>query len=263
MEQQRFVRKNTAMFDAQRRQEKKRSRRTVFYVFLFLFVSLIFLAVCVAVFLKIKTVNINGNSRYSYEQIRELVNITEGENIYSFDSKENENAIMRALPYIGSVEINRDLPTTVDINIIEEEPYFAAELAGDTYLLSSNLKVLEKIADNETDTSGLTVLKLNNVQRCIVGEYIEFVDGRTFDAIFDLYECFVANDIEDKIIAVDVRSRFDIYIDYEGRFDVYVGDMENINIKIKFLVGIIDELYEDSTGTIDISDPREAAVALS
>lgn len=263
MEQQRFVRKNTAMFDAQRRQEKKRSRRTVFYVFLFIFVSLIFLAVCAAVFLKIETVNINGNSRYSYEEIRELVNITEGENIYSFDAEENEKAIMRSLPYVGSVEIKRDLPTTVDINIIEETPYFAAELAGDTYLLSSDLKVLDRISDDSSDTSKLTALKLNNVRRCIVGEYIEFVDSRTLDAILDLYKCFEANYIEDKIINVDIRSRFDIYINYEGRFSVYVGDMENIGIKIRFLVGILDELYDNSTGTIDISDPREAAVALS
>lgn len=262
MEQQRFVRKNTAMFDAQRRQEKKRSRRTVFYVFLFLFVSLIFLAVCAAVFLKIQTVNVNGNSRYSYEQIRELVNITEGENIYMFDAEENEKAILRSLPYVGSVEIKRDLPTTVEINIIEEVPYFTAELAGDTYLLSSDLKVLEKISDTSGITN-LTVLKLNNVRRCIVGEHIEFVDSRTLDAIVDLYKCFEANYIEDKIISVDVRSRFDIYINYEGRFSIYVGDMEDISIKIRFLVGIIDELYENSTGTIDISDPREAAVALS
>lgn len=263
MEQQRFVRKNTAMFDAQRRQEKKRSRRTVFYVFLFIFVSLIFLAVCAAVFLKIETVNINGNTRYSYEEIRELVNINEGENIYSFDAEENEEAILRSLPYIGSVEIKRDLPTTVEINIVEETPYFAAAIAGDTYLLSSSLKVLERVSEDITASTDLTILKLNNVRRCIVGEYIEFVDTRTLDAIIDLYKCFKSNYIDDKILSVDVRSRFDIYLNYENRFSVYVGDMEDINVKIRFLVGIIDELYDNSTGTIDISDPREAAVALS
>ena len=43
MEQQRFVRKNTNVFETQRRNEKKHTRRTVFYVILFLSVTVVFL----------------------------------------------------------------------------------------------------------------------------------------------------------------------------------------------------------------------------
>ncbi|MBO4521589.1 MAG: hypothetical protein J5703_00180, partial [Methanomicrobium sp.] len=60
------------------------------------------------------------------------------------------------------------------------------------------------------------------------------------------------------ITTLDIRSRFDIYIDYEDRFKVYLGDMENAGIKLSFLVGIIDRLYSNSKGTIDISDYTEA-----
>ena len=263
MEQQRFVRKNTTMFDAQRRQEKKRARRSVFYVFLFLAVSLVFLAVCVAVFLNVENVTVNGIERYSYEEIIEHVPITVGENIYSFDAEEIEANIMQALPYVGEVQIKRDLPTTVVIEIIEKKPYYAAELAGDTYLMSADLKVLEKLPDTSAESTGLATLSLTSVRSCIVGNALEFVDERTTDALNELYSCFEANYIETKIRGVDVRSRFDIYIDYDNRFEVYLGDTDNIDIKIRFLVGVIDELGEGTKGEIDISDHREAAVALS
>ncbi len=263
MEQQRFVRKNTTMFDAQRRQEKKRVRRTVFYVFLFLAVSLVFLAVCVAVFLNVETVSVNGIERYTYEQIIEYVPIEIGDNIYSFDSDKIEENIMQALPYIGEVEIKRDLPTTVVINITEKKPYYAAELAGDTYLMSADLKVLEKLPDTSAESTGLATLSLTSVRHCIVGNTLQFVDERTTDALMELYNSFEENFINTKIKGVDVRSRFDIYIDYDNRFQVYLGDTDNIDIKIRFLVGIIDELEEGTKGKIDISDHREAAVALS
>lgn len=263
MEQQRFVRKNTTMFDAQRRQEKKRARRTAFYVFLFLAVSLVFLAVCVAVFLNVETVCINGLERYSYDEVIQYVPITVGENIYSFDADEIEANILQSLPYVGEVSIKRDLPTTVVIEIMEKKPYYAAELAGDTYLLSSDLRVLEKLPDTDAASTGLATLTLTSVRKCIVGNQLEFVDERTTDALIELYSCFEDNYIETKIKGVDVRSRFDIYIDYDKRFNVYLGDTDNIDIKIRFLVGVIDELGEGTKGEIDISDHREAAVALS
>ncbi len=263
MEQQRFVRKNMAIYDAQRRQENKRTKRKVFYTFLLIFISLVFLAVCVAVFLNVKTITINGIEKYEYDKIMEYVPIVEGDNIFSFEADVIEQNIKQSLPYIGEVDIKRDLPTTVEINIIEEKPYFAAELAGDTYLISSNLKVLEKVKDQKVESLELTELSLNSVRRCIVGSEIEFVDERTLDALQMLYQSFETNYIETKINAVDVRSRFDIYINYDDRFEVYLGDTDNIDIKIRFLVGIIDELDEGSKGKIDVSNHREASVALS
>ena len=261
MEQQKFIRKNQALFDAQRRQEKKRTRRAVFYILLFIAVSLVFTGVCFAVFLNVETIQVNGNEKYSYEEIVALIPIESGDNIYSFSAGEAERAIMRALPYVGSVDISRDLPKTLVVDITEEKSFYAADLAGETYILSAGLKVLEK-TDLRPEKTGLVVLQLSNVRRCVVGESIQFVDNRTFDTVIELYDCFKANFIDDDVTSLDVRSRFDIYVGYQKRFDVYVGDMANIDIKIRFLVGIIAELYDTDRGTIDVSNHTEASVLL-
>ncbi len=258
MEQQKFIRKNQAMFDAQRRQEKKHKRRIAFYVILFVSVTLIFLGVCFAVFLNVETFTVTGTSKYTPEQIIEMIPVEVGENIFSFSASETEAKIKRALPYIGEIKISRDLPTAVVVEITEETEYYAADIAGETYILSPGLKVLERRNNTSAEKTGLAVLKLNSVKMCVVGETVEFVDSRVYDAIIDLYGLFGDNTIISKIRSLDVRSRFDIYLNYDNRFDVYVGDMENADIKIKFLVGIINDLYPDSKGSIDVSNHTEA-----
>jgi cell division septal protein FtsQ len=263
MGQQRFVRKNMAIYDAQRRQEKKRSRRNAFYICLFTFVSLVFIAICVAVFLNVKAVDINGNERYSDKEISKLVPIEIGDNMLSFDADSIEEAILQKYPYIKEVNVKRDFPTTVVVEIVESKAYYTAAIAGDTYLLSPELKVLEKKDGKDADGGDCIKLSLNNVRRCIVGEELQFVDDRTYDAVVDLQEIFKTHYIDGKITSIDIRSRFDIYINYDNRFKVYLGDMENAEVKIRFLVRILEKQEDGATGTIDISNPQEAAVAYS
>lgn len=262
MEQQRFVRKNTNVFETQRRNEKKHTRRTVFYVILFLSVTVVFLGVCFAVFLNVSEITVVGNEKYSAEEIISYVPIEPGENIYLFDAEATEELIKQKLPFVGDIEIERDLPSTIVLNVTEEKPIFAIDLAGSTFILSSELKVLEK-TNVKAEQTGLAVLRTPSVQKCMVGEIVEFVDERTYDAIVELYDSLEAEYINEKLRSVDAESRFDIYINYDNRFDVYVGDTVNINLKIRFLVGIIDKLGEKTKGTIDISEANEAAVALS
>lgn len=262
MKRQYFVRKNVALIEAQQRQEKKRARRTALYIVIFVAVALIFIGVCFAVFLRIKTVNITGSEHYPAETILELFPAAEGDNIYSFTASEAEAAIVKALPYIASVKITRDLPTAVNIEITEEKAIFATPLAGDVYLVAADLKVLERVSEGSEKCDGLITLTLSNIRRCVVGEILEFVDKRTADAITGIFADLSDNYIDKKITALDVRSRFDISLKYEDRFDVYFGDMDNSDIKVRFLVEIIDQLYADSRGRIDVSGATEASVKL-
>lgn len=261
MEQQRFVRKNKAVFEAARRQERKRTRRTVFYVFLFLVVTIVFLIVCAMVFLKVKNIEISGNKIYTTEELMEYVPINLEDNIYSFDANKIESDIKTAFPYIKEVNVVRDLPTKVKITVTEEKAYYAANIANDAYILSSDLKVLECKQNTTAAELGLTEISLSNVRRCIVGSYMEFVSTRDSDALNALYDNFKANYIQKKIKSVDFSSRFDITFNYDDRFQVYIGDTDNLEIKMRFLIRVIDELEPDAKGTINVSNPRELTFA--
>ena len=261
MEQQRFIRKDPNVFDTRRRRRQRHARRTLLFVLIFVAVSLIFVGVCFAVFLRVESIEVYGNARYSYDEIVSRIPVEMGQNIVFFDAASAEESIKRSLPYVGEITIKRDLPSTVVVEIEEEVPYFTAALAGENYILSSDLKVLEK-SGTADPYPGMTALKLGNVKRCIVGEKIEFVDPRVADSVAELYGYFSENNIEKHVTSLDIRSRFDIYFNYSDRFEVYLGDMQNADIKVRFLGGIIAELYPDSKGTIDVSDHTEASVLL-
>ena len=263
MEPTRFKRKTITMEVLQSQQQKKNLRRAVFYVGLFLVVTIIFLTVSFAVFFRVREINISGLQRYGNEEIIEALPVKIEDNLYSFRTDELENIIRRTFPYVAEVSISRRIPSHLNIEIRETEAAMYTVLAGDYYLLSGELRVLDRITDESLLPENLILLKTSMVRRCIVGETASFIDVRTYDAVTELYENIYNNNIRSSIKSMDLTSRFDIYLQYEDRFSVFMGDMEYVDLKIRFLVGIIDKLKDDDKGSIDVSNHKEAPVALA
>ena len=263
MTSQRFtrVRSSVHMDELRSRQDKKRHRRSVFYFFLLFGATLIFLAVCFFLFFRISEIRLVGNEIYTEEQILEQLPFSVGENLFSFRAAETESNLRKALPFIGAVEIKRSLPSVVIVEVGERHMELSLAVGNEAYLLSGDLQVLERIGGGDI-TDGVTQLKTGIVERCIVGEKISFRDARTASDLEELYRCLSANEMMGQIRSIDMTSRFDITIDYDGRFSVYLADIENMDIKIRFLAGILDQLSAEDRGHIDLSDYHEAAVRL-
>lgn len=260
---QRFtrVRNSVHMDELRSRQDKKRHRRGVFYVLLLLGATVIFLAVCFFLFFRISEIRLVGNEIYTEEQILEQLPFTIGENLFSFRAAETENNLRKALPFIGDAEIKRSLPSVVIVEIGERHMELSLAVGDDAYLLSGDLQVLERIGGGDI-TDGVAHLKTGAVERCIVGEKVIFSDARAASDLEELYRCLSVNGMMEQIRSIDMTSRFDITIDYDGRFSVYLADIDNMDIKIRFLAGILEQLLPTDRGYIDVSDYHEAAVRL-
>lgn len=260
---QRYTRVRTGvhMDELRSRQDRKRHRRSVFYILLFLGVTVIFLAVCFFLFFRISEIQLVGNEIYSEEQILEQLPFTIGENLFSFDAETAESALRKALPYIGAAEIKRSLPSTVTVEISERRMELSLAVGEDAYLLSGDLQVLGRIGGGDI-TDGVAHLKTSAVERCIVGERIVFSDARTASDLEELYRCLSENEMMSEIRSIDMTSRFDITLDYGGRFTVYLADIDNMDIKIRFLAKILEQLAADDRGYINLANYREAAVRL-
>lgn len=260
-EQRRFVRSSVSMDALRSKQDKKRRRRTVFYVSLFTGVTLVFLVVCFFLFFRVSKINVEKNEIYSDEQILKELPIAKGDNLFSFDISEAENALRKALPYIGDVSISRSLPNTVTVTISERKAEMTLVLGDDAYLLSGDLQVLGRIGGTEI-TAGVTRLYTGSVARCLVGEAVTFTDSRTSSDLAELYRCLSEYDMLEQVVTIDMVSRFDITLNYADRFTVYLADIDNMDIKIRFLQGILEKLKPTDRGYINLSDHREAAVRL-
>lgn len=260
-EQRRFVRSNANMDALRSQQDRKRRRRSVFYLTLFLCVTLVFLAVCFFVFFRVSEIRVEGNQIYTEGQILENLTFGLEDNLFSFKTAQAETALRKALPYIGEVEITRSLPNVVTVTVSERQAEMCLVLGEDAYLLSGDLRVLGRIGGGEI-TQGVTRLSTSAVERCLVGESVSFIDTRTADDLKELYAALAENGVMKHVREINMVSRFDITINYADRFTVYLADVDNIDIKIRFLVGILEKLKPTDTGYINLADHREAAVRL-
>lgn len=260
-EQRRFVRSSANMDALRSKQDRKRRRRTVFYVSLFVAVTLVFLVVCFFVFFRVSEIRVENNEIYTDGQIIENLTFAMDDNLFSFKAAEAEEALRKALPYIGEVEITRKLPGVITVTVSERKAEMTLVLGEDAYLLSGDLQVLGRIGGGEI-TAGMTRIATSSVERCLVGENVTFVDTRTADYLKELYRCLSDNGLMKKVREIDMVSRFDITLNYDDRFTVYLADIDNMDIKIRFLVEILKKLDPADTGYINLADHREAAVRL-
>lgn len=257
----RFIRSNVTIDELRSKQESKQRRRTALYVLLFLVVVIAFLTVGFFRFFRVAEINITGFRSYTEGQIREQIAIEEGDNLFSFDPEEIEETLRKALPFLGDVSVTRKWPSTVNVEVAERQVDLTMRVGEDAYLLSGDLHVLGKIGGGEI-VPGVTSLTAGAVVRCLVGETVTFRENRMGKDFLELFDRIKYYNMKDKIVSIDMSSRFDIYLNYENRFTIYLADVDNADLKLRFLAEILSRLNATDRGTIDLSDPREAAVRL-
>lgn len=256
--QSRFKRRSITIDELQKRQQHRRTRRKVFYVLLFIVLNIVFISFCFITLFKVKTVNVSGETRYTQEEIVASLGFETGANIYSFDCDEAEERVVKSLPYLAEVTVERKLPSTVNVTVKEKKASLYLDFADKSYLLTEDLQVLEASPSAQAKTASLVKLtvKPENIDRCVVGEVLRFNDNRTGTVVCQLYGGLRSEHIETKVREIDATSRFDLYLDYDGTYKVYLGDISECDVKLSFLCGIVDKLYGGSKGKIDVSEVK-------
>ena len=254
---QKFRAKNPKFESLEQQQKKKRIKYIVFYVVLLVSFSAVFFLLWFLVFFKVKDIEITGNIRYSAEEIRGASGIAEGDNLYSVGEAELNRRLTEKLPYVSAVTLERELPSTLHIIVSETEAVMYSELYGGKYLISKDLVVLER-SDN-ADTGDMVEVSAGDVRKCYAGENLVYADARMADVVRTLYAALDEYGLIPDVSSFSIENRFDISVCYRGRLDVYFGSIENIDIKVRFFVGILEHLYEDDKGKLDISNIKEAS----
>ena len=111
-----------------------------------LVVAAVALALCLSlsIFFKVKTVTVAGAEKYTPWSVMEASGIQEGESLISLNTIGAAARVLKALPYVESVQVGIKLPDTVNIEIKEYEVAYAIrDQDGLWWRITSNGKVLE------------------------------------------------------------------------------------------------------------------------
>lgn len=228
---------------------------TVLMCAVFVFTSFLFIRSLFG----IRHFEVVGVTTYEYTEIVNASSLKRGDKLYSIDKKAVVANIMEACPYLESVKVSAKFPNTVRFSLEEKSPSWYIDIAGDYYVLDSDLKVMTETSSRERLSAfGACELVLPNIKSAMRGSVPEFgEDEQEIRKTLEIISTVRQNTFKARITKLDLTSRFEIHMTVDGIYEVYMGDMSNFEAKIETVKKIVssDEVKDYAGGEINASNP--------
>ncbi len=241
--------------------DKKRRRHIIFVIaimFLIVLLTIVFGAVCLTLFFRVERVYITGCDRYSPEEIIALSGIETEMSIYEPNSSRIEDAITLNCPYIKQVKLKRHLPSEIELELIEDTPYYYMEIGGEFFVLSEELRVLERLEhDYGLQENGLRKVVTPDIRYAVVGRTLRFGDEEQAKTVKGLLDSFRMSPVYEMLDLINLSDRYQIYVIYGGQFKIVFGKYTDMDLKLMIVNGIIAEM-DEFNGLIDVSDIKSS-----
>lgn len=231
-------------------------RQRVFYFVLLIVLAAVFLCGAVAIFFRVSSVSVQGNDMYSDEDIKAASGIQDGMNIYLIDDTSVRANILSAFPFVKTVKLTRNVPSGITLLLQCDEPGYYVEINGEFFIVSDDLRVLERMWTKEAVKEKYPKIKkltAGSIKRAVVGSELAFVNENYSDVGVQLLKVLAASEINEGVTSVDFSDRFNIYVVYDSRLKANLGNTDDIDLKLRFMNEIVKDLGQ-ARGTIDIKD---------
>lgn len=198
----------------------------------------------------IKIIDEYINCPYSEQQVVDAAGIFVGMYKKDLDIAGSEDDILRRLPFVSRVQIRKRLGGEVCITLYCQTPRYAANIAGEQYLLSEDFRVLG-IGDVTQDVMPLT---LPHVKCAITGQKVIYFEDGKF--VSDTLKTLLASELSDKLDSVDLSDRYSVCLLYDDRFTVRLGDTFDLDAKLSMVARMLADESVSGAGqaTLDVSD---------
>lgn len=132
----------------QKKKRRKKKIRFVFFGLLFILMMLTLGILSVTVFFNAEEIIVEGNTRYTAKELLEQGELSVGQNLFRLDKFKTIEK-MQEFPYVKDVEIDRKLPNTLVVKVVENQPVVWVSAPGGAALLNEEYRVLEVVEVSE------------------------------------------------------------------------------------------------------------------
>lgn len=212
------------------------------------FATLIF---CFAVGSPVAVIEVSGECVYSPNDVIAACGVVPGENIFTVREKKVNAVLSRALPYIGSVEVERNFPDKLILKVTPTSEKYLIAVKNSYICLDESEKVLsvkkKKLRDG---TYRLEGFKGQSVQP---GERYEPCeeDEKRFESAKRIIAALEAASIK-KANVIKLESLDNIIVVYDSRFNIYLGGTDRTEKKLSLCAEVIrSNDAKSNTGYID------------
>jgi len=246
-----YVNKGPATHEKNKGRKRRRRKAGFFYWLLTIVITAGAISIAFTVFFKLTRFEVNGNDKYTMDDIIRASGIEEGSNLFLVDKFKAMRAIMDSLPYIDEVQISRIPPNTMVIDVSECAPAAGIVAGEHVWIINDKCKLLESVAIAPSYLArvvGVELLGPVAGDRAWLGER----EQDKIETVSELLAALEAYEILGEVAVIDASVLHEIRFSFDGRFTVVYGLPGDIDLKTRFLVGIVDKLQSNDRGTIDI-----------
>lgn len=240
------------------RVRKKRTRMTVnrrlLTVLTVILLAAVFAVLVVTLFFRVSEVRVVGNTHYNDQDIIDASGIEYKKNIFLIDSGNVASSIISQFPFIKTVRLSRQVPSTIVLKLESDEALFYTDIAGEFFIISRDMRVvgIEKSAeDAEKRYPGTKRLVTPAVSEAVVGREIVFVRESYADEVRKLAASLSASEVFEGVTTFDVSNKFAVRLIYGHKIKATLGDASDFDLKLRFLNEIIKDVG-DKGGTVDL-----------
>lgn len=205
-------------------------------------------------YLAITDITVAGAQRVASEEVLAASGIVQGQNIFSF-SKDEVLSRLKANPWLESVEINRDLPGTIEITVKERDAIALVKLDS-LYVMDSNGVIFKKYTAEE----GLDLPVVTGLTKESLAAGTENIETRLMELISVLTNRSGFNITNVSEIKIDADHGLSLFTLDEGvRLDVGMGSFEEKLASFEKILGTRDGVLK-GIEAFDLNNHREVIV---
>lgn len=236
---------NESLKNLNSKNRTKKLKQNIFYLALAVVLLGLSIIIGTSFFFKLKSIEVRGNTRYTVSEIASVCELNGRTNILFIDSIGIKRKLKETYPYIESVSIKKTYPDKVVITIEEDSAEWYSQIWGEWFVLSGDLRVMEKISNPESyaDIGNLKWLKLPEIDYAVTGNKIVFSKPSTYEYTLSFLNNLEQMHIFSSLEFIDCSDRYHIslYMN-ENRFKLIIGDSDNVEAKLS----LIDKIISDS-----------------
>ena len=242
------------------------TRSSVFYIVFGIALICVMILVGISAFLRVNYFIVNSSGIYSAEQIIEASGVSRGNNLLYMNTQSVSQKIKNELPYVSTVEIDKQLPDTLVITITESVPVAYLIYEGDMVVIDSSGRVLERAAMGSNLNGTVTV---NNerlievrgviINNAVIGRQLRSEPG--LESILSTMQTVLITmereGLTGDIDYLDVSNINNIFFGYRGIYRIILGGTTDLRTKLNRLPGDIlgaQERYPNSRGVYNMTD---------
>ncbi len=237
---------------AEQRRAQRRRKAILQYIAIGVAVTAVMVVLSLTVFFKIDEIQIVGDSPYTDEQIIASSGISIDENIIMCDAKGVSDKLAKALPYIGSAEVERSLNGKVTITVKVTPGRYSFINGEAAVVINADGKVLGQVPAAEAVK--YTVVQGLGIANAVPGETVTVNDTGAYELLKSVGAQLDAAGIN-KITSVDISNVYDISVVYDGRLTLIIGSTGSMDRKLALAAKVIErenEIDPMQYGRIDL-----------